>query len=264
MKKWKRRLIYRLSRCIVYLKKTEIVENRIDRRFTHAKDDPEEEEIQTIGFDHFMGTVAQRMKKLSPEDQIVLYDYLINIVIEDACVSKSIVSVYGSDGYDKAILSLKLTGYYDGQRDCFIRMIDDNKKVEIDVKDAWIYVVPHIMERRINAILRLKRESFKQDEPEVCAYYYTDLNLCVVFNHNHHIHAADYYGQGVITCNVCNTELLYPHVTTDGMFWYGTKKNNEKVKTLDFRLATAYALAQKRYFLKKKVESKQRNASLTE
>lgn len=55
--------------------------------------------------------------------------------------------------------------------------------------------------------------------------------------------AGRYYKKGKILSDEADTALLYPHINTDGVYWYNAHTNQIIDSVSDFRLAAVFLVA---------------------
>ena len=112
-----------------------------------------------------------------------------------------------------------------------------------------IYIQPWNNERTFNNLINLVNKDFKFDKINHKSIYYKDINLCYVFNGNHSINAGKYLKKGSIISQKLDLTQIYPHVFSDGRNWYNIHTNEIYYKVDDFRLASLFEIAKKRYLL---------------
>ena len=197
-------------------------------------------------------TVVYRVKALFP-----LYIY---VLLEGACSEAATLEFWFGGNNDR--VNDYPNYYYDDSGN--LKSIDTEKTIEINIADTHIYTIPYDKKKRLQAIKNLRREDLDRNKNELIAYYYPDVNAAFVAEGRHHIHAADYYNRGTLICKLFDDTLLYENVYTNGRIWHHRNPSSDVVPVKDFRLAAVYSLARRRHLFKKRVESKQRNACLTE
>ena len=84
------------------------------------------------------------------------------------------------------------------------------------------------------------------------------MDICVIENGYHSVAAGKYFGAGCLKAQVYDTQLAYPHITTDGEYWYnGGEKifyhniSSEPFKVIDFRFALLYEISRLVYCIEK-------------
>ena len=85
-----------------------------------------EKDITRIGFASLIDLADKTTTNCPLEEQISFYDYLINIVLADACAQQSLRPLI-SGGYGKPILNGFLDKYYDEKEGCGISAFVDEK-----------------------------------------------------------------------------------------------------------------------------------------
>lgn len=186
------------------------------------------------------------IKNKTADEQILILNYIIDILTEDICSGSAAKVLFNpcSSPFKECIPCFYINER--GEKNTIFA----GKKINIDLANAKLYVCPWNKTRILNNLLNLAEKPFVFDERNHLSDFYTDIGLCHVYNGNHSIHAGSYFKKGNIISNICCTELLYPHCSTDGLYWYNLH-NEEKIdKVSDFRIASLYAIAQLRYNIK--------------
>lgn len=184
------------------------------------------------------------MEKYKENDQrIELLDYLISTLIEDLCTS-GVVYPLVHDYASPFTMFFPLLCYDENGDECHV---STNRQIEIDLANTNVYVCPWDTKRIPANLFNLLSNPFEYHKDNQRSDFYTDINLCHVYNGNHSINIGRYLKKGKICSVICNTELLYPHCTTDGVHWYNAHTGQELDRVADFRIAAIYSLAQKRY-----------------
>lgn len=95
------------------------------------------------------------------------------------------------------------------------------------------------------ALSTIRRFGFQYEENHnnYFAYYYPEIDVCYVYNGNHHAEAARYYKSGYMQAKVRRLTPLFPHVKTDGSCWFNVHTGEKMEKIQDFRVAVLYELA---------------------
>lgn len=181
------------------------------------------------------------LKSGSKNEKISLLDYLINTILEDICTSHIAQLLYHKE--PPADMKNFIPDYFFDEIGNEIS-IYTNKNIEVDLSKTRIYVCPWHKTRLHDSLLNLYKNPFNYDKSNHFSYFYTDFNLCYVYNGNHSIHAGIYYKKGMIVSKVCKTELLYPHCKTDGRFWYNLHTGEKLMPVYDFRFAAVFSIAQ--------------------
>lgn len=197
-------------------------------------------------YDEIVKTSKVWINGKTSAEQVLILDYVIDILIEDICSSCT------ADVLKKPTAS-PLTQCIpcfctdeNGDTIC----IDTGIKTNVDLSCAKLYVCPWKKERTVKNLLNLYNKSFIYDETNHSSNFFTDINLCHVYNGNHSIHIGNYLKKGIIKSNVLQTELLYPHCVTDGLCWYNLHTGAKIACVTDFRLAAVYTIASLRTEIK--------------
>lgn len=184
------------------------------------------------------------------EEYLMLLDYLIDTLLDDVCTS---VVVEPLTRFVDGTLPEPFPNVYideKGNRHC----ICQKTKTAVDLSTAKIYVRPWNNDRTKKSMKRLSKEDFTYYEDNHWSIFYTDINLCYVYNGNHSINAGRYFHKGTIFSRKYDLPEIYPYCMTDGLNWYNPFTNQVLSNVSDFRLAAVYTLAQMRYTVKNQAE----------
>lgn len=198
-------------------------------------------------YSEVINTARSWVRNKSEQEQILILNYIVDILIEDICSS-------GTADVLKKTASSPFIGcipYLCKDENGNTVDIRTEEKTEVELSNAKLYVCPWNKSKIIDSLIRLNQTAFIFDETNHMSDFYTDINLCHVYNGNHSIHIGSYLKKGRIVSNVCRTELLYPHCSTDGLYWYNKHTGDRICNVTDFRLAAVFTVAQMRYELKK-------------
>lgn len=197
------------------------------------------------GYSILMKNADAMIEGKSKEDQIFILTYIINVVIDDLCHSTASNVLQKENA--GSVMHFMPTSYYNQQGESIC--IASGGKLDVNLSDANVYSYPYDKAKIVRSLFDLRDKPFVYDKNNHFADYYTDIDICHTHNGVHHIHMGKYYKKGIIKADVQRTELLYPHYTTDGQYWYETQTGN-KTKVEDFRIAVLFSLAQMRYNIK--------------
>lgn len=180
------------------------------------------------------------------EEQLIYLNYLIEVLLRD---------IVSSGAAAPLILHCKEpfsepfpTGYYDKNNNW--NSIYSDKYIEVNLADTMIYVRPWNNRRTASNVRDFAKKAFVYQKEEHLSHFYTDIDLCYVFNGNHSVNAGRYYKNGKIISQVFETEKLYPYYETDGAYWYNKQTKEKYLQVDDFRLAAVYSLAKMRNGIK--------------
>ena len=182
-----------------------------------------------------------------------ILDYLIDVLLVELCAC----------GVADPLINSRSILYRNGFRTPFpIEYLDqDGRQVkmygeqtmEVELAKTKIYVHPWCNRKTVDVLALLKNSDFIYDKNNHISYYFTDLDFCYVYNGNHSINIGHYMKKGTIMSRVCDMELLYRKIRTDGVKWY-LMENNSVIRSdvEDYRLAAIFTFGQMRYELKRK------------
>ena len=193
----------------------------------------------------FMKTVRVWLEEAKREDGYpvnILYDYLIDALLEDLCTSE-IVSPFLSEKRTRPVPPSPFPDHFTDEMGKESSACGQ-KETEINLKDVKLYLRPWNLTRTARNLFLVGRGGFHYQRQNHRARYYPEINLCYVYNGNHSINAGRYFQTGSIHVQVWRLDLLFPHCKTDGTAWYNSHTGQPIGPVSDFRLALVYSLAQ--------------------
>lgn len=183
----------------------------------------------------------------SPNESVVLLDYLIDTLINDICIYQVSLPIY--KGFSNAVrhpFPTSCKDEYSKEISCFT-----GRKISIELSKTPTFTTPRDSARTRASLIRLQKEEFEFNPLNHDCYYYPEINLCYVGNGNHSINAGRYFKKGTVEASEILLSKLFPHIETDGVNWLSIhhKSPIDSLKIPDFRFAAIYSLAQMRYNL---------------
>lgn len=186
------------------------------------------------------------------EESLLFLKYAMKTIALD--VSSSIqAAVFYMKDVDPARLSRILPRFFytaGGEKVNLLESYDEEKLVTVDISDMVVVTAPWKINRLPPGLSKIKSETFKYDEHNHSAVFYKNMDICVIENGYHSTAAGKYFGAGRLKAQVYNTQLAYPHITTDGEYWYNGGKKifyhniaSEPYKVIDFRFALLYEIS---------------------
>lgn len=123
------------------------------------------------------------------------------------------------------------------------------EKVELNLAETSVITDVWDQEKMRDAIRNVFQHGFQYIKMQHQAYYYPELELCEVYNGNHHVEAGKYFKNGKITAEVIHLSKLYDLLDTDGVYWISRENGNKLGRVRDFRMAILYELARRKDWL---------------
>ena len=196
--------------------------------------------------------IMQRLKSLRSEydqgDFLDLLEYYIDTLLHDACTHPAFLGLAGTPApVVSSPLPLK---YFNEKGEVFPTYSEE--KVEVALSSSKIYTFPWNYTRTARGIIALRDQDFKYIPTNHECLYIPEFDLCFVINGKHSINAGKYYKKGIVYGTIWRIEPLFPHVETDGKKWYNKYSHECLADVYDFRIATAYTLAQMCWEIKHK------------
>lgn len=215
-----------------------------------------------IEYERFVQQVHNCLSE-NDDDQhkLQIIDFLLNVIKKDIQIDL-LSEIYYKCEYeirhieDVGLIPLK---YLD--ENGIVHRLEPVGKKQIDLSKVVTVVVPWKRQWMKNAIITIANCGFRyKKEEHNLTWYFKELDLCYAKNGNHHFAAGIIQETGCIEADVYTIEQLFPHVKTDGAYWFNIhtgerlKMNikDEDMEVFDFRVAVLYELAKLKYELLKK------------
>ena len=97
--------------------------------------------------------------------------------------------------------------------------------------------------------MNISENDFVYDKNNHFAIYYPYINLCYVTCGNHSINAGRYFRKGSIVADEYDLTSCFPHIETDGSYWFNTHTNEPLIPVDDYRFAAIFTIAKMKYEL---------------
>lgn len=139
--------------------------------------------------------------------------------------------------------------YYNKHGEGFSIYIDETTEKEVYLATDCVLAVPWDLTRYKKRLIDLSLNPFVYKKTNHKVNYYVELGLSHVDGGKHSIGAGIVYKKGIILAREVSLAKMFPHVYTDGRYWFNQHTNNplkvrdESLKVFDFRIAILYELA---------------------
>ena len=99
------------------------------------------------------------------------------------------------------------------------------------------------IDKMTDAAKNITQNDFRYDENNHICRYYDGMDFAVIDNGNHSISAGHILERGYVRAEVYDIRKMFPHIYTDGIYWYNFHTKEPIVKADDFRICTLYEIA---------------------
>lgn len=192
------------------------------------------------------------------DESLLFLKYVMKTIALD--VSSSIqAAVFYMKDVDSTRLGRILPRFYylsNGTKIDLLEDCADENLISVDIEDTVLVTAPWKIKRLPPILCKINSETFKYDYRNHIALFYKNMDICVITNGHHSTAAGKYFVRGEIKAQIYNTQLAYPHITTDGEYWYcdGEKIyypniSLEPFKVIDFRFALIYEISRLIYYI---------------
>ncbi len=180
------------------------------------------------------------------KEQLIVLDYLIRSITDEVCVLTA-----------NELLTQKTNGILPSPfpEICFdvsgnICNLRLEAKQLVDLSEVQVYVRPWNTDRMFRILKTINDCDFKYDVNNHSSVFYSDINLCYVYNGNHSINAGKYFKKGELMSKQFDMNTLYLNCKTDGLNWFDIHSGKVLCDVSDYRFAVIFTLAQLRSELK--------------
>lgn len=178
-------------------------------------------------------TVINQCKNLNPEIRKIQIEFLLDIYVRDLQANsiKELLAVKRRVPWpDWGFPGTTMTG----------------RKMKIELGAVRMASNVWDMGKITNALKNILYNGFQFDPINHQAYFYPELNLCLVYNGYHHLFAGNHFCNGTIMADECHLSLIYDLIDTDGTYWIMRENGHKYGRVPDFRFAILYELARMR------------------
>ncbi|WP_406242037.1 DUF6710 family protein [Tissierella carlieri] len=191
----------------------------------------------------YIHTVLEYEKSL--EDKINMIDFFMEITRKD--IQYDLLSKFLYSEVEDVKMRFPFPIIYfmtDSDIPNKAKLIRNDKIIDLS-KDAIVFL-PWNRYSFSNTVQSISKNGFKYIKSNHRGYYFSDIELCYVYNGNHSIATGIIKKTGQIKVKEYDIRNLFKDLTTDGSNWY---INGEKqiIKVFDFRIAILYELAKIKY-----------------
>lgn len=195
----------------------------------------------------YIHTVLEYEKSL--EDQTNMIDFFMEITRKD--IQYDLLSKFLYSEMDDIEIHFPFSRAYfkeDSDIPNKAKLIRDDKVIDLS-KDP-VVLLPWNRYAFSSIIKSIAEIGFKYIKSNHRGYYFSDLELCYIYNGNHSIATGIIKKTGQIEVKEYDIKNLFKDLTTDGSYWYinGERQLRE---VFDFRIAILYELAKIKYNLQK-------------
>lgn len=173
------------------------------------------------------------------KDRILMLDYLADLIKRDIKYDLLTRHIYDVKINRRAEILPRV--YYDEKG--VKRNLEPVDNREVSLGDDMVLTIPWCKTKRIETLTLINKKDFIFDKGNHWGYYYSYLDFCFVYNGIHSVSAGDYFQKGFIVVPEIDVSKIFPHIYTDGEFWFNTHTNEKLSLVWDFRIAILYEIA---------------------
>ncbi|ABY93721.1 MULTISPECIES: DUF6710 family protein [Thermoanaerobacter] len=189
------------------------------------------------------------------EDKILILDFMLDVIREDLKYDFLTAIFYREEYFEKGVrIPLPFPySYYDetGTKRSIYENVVGIKKVYL--AEECILVFPWHRGRIRESIKNIGKNEFQYDEFNHKAFYFSPVNICFVYNGMHSTAAGIGFKKGYIKANNYDVTKLFPHVHTDGLYWYNSHNNQKLEELFDFRIGVIYEISKIKHYIEKDI-----------
>lgn len=211
------------------------------------KEDLNAEQIPTSEqqFMYTMEIAHSWLEKCEWPESTMILDYMMNVIREDFKSSVMITIFYRKEhfkDYDRMIFFPE-NYFNENGEELKIHNSANEETININLKDTCVITVPWSRDRMKRAIEELNVQDFIFHSTNHYSTYYTPIEVCYIESGGHSIAAGIGYKKGEIISKKVDVSKAFPHLFSDGAYWYNTHTKKRLNPVYDFRVALLFELA---------------------
>lgn len=201
-------------------------------------------------YDRVMKSVDKMITELSSHDEFnsscrpLILEYIINTLLDYICAESIFKPLCNLNSFPIPFFS----NFYNENGNT-LSFSDSSKKVNVNLSSTKIYLHPWNNDRTSESLLNISENDFVYNKNNHFAIYYPYINLCYVTCGNHSINAGRYFRKGSIVADEFNLTACFPHIKTDGCYWFNAHTNEPLIPVDDYRFAAIFTIAKMKYEL---------------
>ncbi|HDX9705977.1 DUF6710 family protein [Bacillus sp. SIMBA_074] len=175
----------------------------------------------------------------------IILDYMMDVIREDLKTSVMTTIFYREEhfkDYDRRMF-FPMSYYNENGEELKIYGISNKESININLKDECVIAIPWNRKRMKKAVKEIYIRDFVFDPYNHESTYYTPINVCHIECGNHSIAAGIGYAKGRITSKKVDISEAFPHLFSDGAYWYNVHTKRKLYPVFDFRIAILFELA---------------------
>jgi hypothetical protein len=180
------------------------------------------------------------------EEKSIILNYIMNTIKIDMQSEYIVDLFYHSDAKEIPRDHFPLE-YYDENGNKHELISGEPQMRLVSLKDDYVITFPWNVDRIKDNILNITKNGFRYFSNNHFAYYYSEVDLCIVCNGNHSIASGIYNKDGTIQVKVVDIAPLFQHVSTDGAYFFNRHTNEIVWGLQDFRIAILFEIAKMKY-----------------
>lgn len=201
-------------------------------------------------YDRVMKSVDKMITELSSHDEFnlscrpLILEYIINTLLDYICAESIFKPLCNVNSFPIPFFS----SFYNEDGNT-LSFSDSSKKVNVNLSSTKIYLHPWNNDRTSESLVNISGNDFVYNKKNHFAIYYPYINLCYVTCGNHSINAGRYFRKGSIVADEFNLTACFPHIKTDGCYWFNAHTNEPLIPVDDYRFAAIFTIAKMKYKL---------------
>lgn len=187
--------------------------------------------------------------EIEPKNKIVFLDFVLEVIKNDLKYDLLAHIFYNKEHFKEKFRSPLPLFFWDEEGN--EKSVSELGVVEIDLAKDSVLVQPWDRKSLYSKIISIKYNNFIYKKLNHYGYYYPYLDLCTIYNGTHSISSGIIYKKGIIEVTAVDITEAFPHIYTDGRYWYNAHNKEKKGNVTDFRLAIIYEVAKIKHGLEK-------------
>jgi|GEM_PF-1720532 len=201
--------------------------------------------ISSGSFIHSMNTAKKSLDSEEDlEQKLVLLDFMIQVIKNDLTANSLATTFYDEHFFENHLSASFFPMFYYNQSGIKKSTYSLTKKGRrmVNLAEDCIFVTPWNTQKLQKTVTTLHHHNLEYLPETHFSTYYFPLGIWRIENGYHSISAGIGYKKGEILSKEIDITNSFPHITTDGTYWYNTHTRGRLSRVLDFRIAVIYEM----------------------
>ncbi|HDR4873404.1 TPA: hypothetical protein QCR24_004278 [Bacillus cereus] len=175
----------------------------------------------------------------------ILLNYMMDVIRKDFKTSVITTIFYREEhfkDYNRQIF-FPMSYYNENGKELKIHDPSNKESININLQDECVIPIPWNRKRMKDAVKEIYKRDFIFDPYNHESTYYTPIDVCHIESGNHSIAAGIGHMKGEIMSKKIDISKAFPHLLSDGAYWYNVHTKEKLYPVFDYRVAILFELA---------------------